>query len=107
MKYCHALKAAIDSAGLDTSEGRRGAVALAIALLEKVYFSELEELDWMEIYLHRFPELAAKECAAYENNLAALSSAASALYGAFELGCAKRLGIGNYISKYGEASGSA
>ena len=91
------LKAAIDSADLTTRQRRRGATALAIVLLDKIYSAEFSELDELEIILIRFPTFAAKESEDYEENLTALSSAVSTLYNAFKLYPLRRLGISNYI----------
>ena len=102
MKLCHALKEAIDSVDLTSEQGRRGAAALAIVLLEKVYFAEENELDWASIILDRF-EWFENESAYYENNLRQLRGAVSALYNAYGLYRFRRLGILGYIRKYGEA----
>jgi len=107
MQFNPDLVAAIASTDLSTWQARLGATALAVALLEKIYSAEDNELDWLSICLIRFGESAEKEFISYENNLKHLLDAVSILYNTFELQRFRRLGIYNYIRNDPESGYSA
>jgi hypothetical protein len=98
MTIDHALLAAIDSADLSNCQLRRGAIALAALLLDRVYIAELRELEELEIFLIRFPTYFEKESEGCETNLMAINEAVSILCNAFALDSPnKGLGIRHYV----------
>jgi len=103
MKLDPALKTAIDSTDLSTWQSRRGATALAIMLMDRIYFAEMCEREELEIILIRSPTHFEKEYVGYKKNLNALLEASSLLYDAFRLNRHRRLGVSNYIRKFDDA----
>ena len=80
------LKNAVLSVGLSTAPERTAACHLAILLLERIFRAEEEELDWLDVCLHRYNDEYRAICLApYEAIVDGLGDALRSLYGTYGL----------------------